>query len=183
MIVQGISGVASTAAAGANPNTADTSANTGAASNNANGSAGGTSGSADSQTGAPGSSPASSGKGAGAGSGAANAGGVGGIPGLGGAAGSGSGNGSGNGSGKASSAIQQLDALVERLKAELAQVQQQIAVVARQRVPGGGPNPAMNALQSEAHLIEGAILSAASELAGLVMKQGQTTGGVIDTQA
>jgi hypothetical protein len=179
MIVQGISGVASTAAAGANPNTADTSANTGAASNNANGSAGGASGSADSQTGAPGSSPASSGKGAGADSGAANAGGVGGISGLGGAAGSGS----GHGSGKASSAIQQLDALVERLKAELAQVQQQIAVVARQRVPGGGPNPAMNALQSEAHLIEGAILSAASELAGLVMKQGQTTGGVIDTQA
>jgi hypothetical protein len=41
----------------------------------------------------------------------------------------------------------------------------------------------MNALQSEAHLIEGAILSAASELAELVMKQGQTTGGVIDTQA
>src|ERR1700754_742748 len=167
MIVHGISGVASTAAVGANPNPAqDPSANPGAGNNNTNGSANGAAGAADSQAGA-------------AKTGGAD--GAGGAPGPGGATGSGSGGGSGSGSGSASSAIQQLDALIERLKAELAQVEQQIALVGRQRVPGGGPNPALNALQSEAHLIEGAILSAASALAELVMKQGQITGGVINT--
>ena len=50
-------------------------------------------------------------------------------------------------------------------------------------MPNGAPNPAVAALQGEAATIQGAISAATMQLAQVLMQQGQTSGGMINTQA
>jgi hypothetical protein len=90
---------------------------------------------------------------------------------------------SGGSSGSSNPAIEQLEELIARLKAQLAGVQSQIAAAERMRTPNGSPNPAVASLQGEAASIQGAIGVATAQLAELLMQQGQTAGGLINTQA
>ncbi len=76
-----------------------------------------------------------------------------------------------------------LQALIKSLQAQLRAIESQIAALSRSKGPDGTPNPAVATLQTAARTIEGAMATAASELAALMMKQGQTSGTLINEKA
>jgi hypothetical protein len=69
------------------------------------------------------------------------------------------------------------------LQAQLAAIESQISALSRHKGPDGTPDPGVATLETAARTIEGAMATAASELAALMMKQGQTSGGLVNEQA
>ncbi|GAB2892380.1 hypothetical protein GCM10027093_29590 [Paraburkholderia jirisanensis] len=66
--------------------------------------------------------------------------------------------------------------LIEQLKKQIASVAAKITVASRQRGPGGGPNPMVEALQGQLQSLEGALLQATAALIEYLTKSGQSTG-------
>ncbi|MFM0740909.1 hypothetical protein PQQ51_27000 [Paraburkholderia xenovorans] len=90
-----------------------------------------------------------------------------------------SGAGGGSSSSSGAAAAQMLRQLIARLQQMLAKVEAQIAAAATRHGPGGSPDPALGALQTEASAIQGQISAAAAKMVEL----GQTVGGLVNDQA
>jgi hypothetical protein len=90
---------------------------------------------------------------------------------------------SGSGSGSGAAAAQALKQLIDRLQQLLAQVEAQITAAAARSGRGGSPDAALSSLQAEASMIQGEISAATAKLAEMLMSQGQTVGGLVNSQA
>jgi hypothetical protein len=73
--------------------------------------------------------------------------------------------------------------LINRLQQMLAQIEAQITAAAARSGRGGSPNAALSSLRAEASMIQGQISAATAKLAEMLMSQGQTVGGLVNSQA
>ncbi|CAB3767638.1 hypothetical protein LMG29739_05127 [Paraburkholderia solisilvae] len=80
-------------------------------------------------------------------------------------------------------AVQEIQQLIKDLQAQLTAVEGQIATLSLHRGAGSTPNPAIAVLQTAAMTIEGAMATAAAELASLLSEEGQTSGALFSGQA